>query len=70
VVEAGRRCESQNNFGEAPIVTTSNDDAIPLCVEQGADLIIRNNQGQNVMEAIKNRKRERQEILGEALRAS
>ena len=42
---------AQNKQGETPIFTTMDERAIPLLVRHGADLTIRNNKGQTVLEA-------------------
>jgi hypothetical protein len=43
----------RNKDGETPIFTTVDNDAIPLFIEHGADLSIRNNKCKTVMETAK-----------------
>ena len=58
---------ARNNDGETPIFTTVDDAAIPLFIERGADLAIRNNKGQTVLEAAKEKGLQRQEALRKAI---
>jgi len=61
---------ARNKDGETPIFTTVDNDAIPLFVEHGADLTIRNNKGKTVMEASKEKGHLRQEALRKATQRS
>jgi len=70
--ESTKECTSssgsaQSNLRETPIFTTVDDEAIPLFIEHGADLSIRNNKGQDVVEAANERGPARQEALRKAL---
>jgi ankyrin repeat protein len=58
---------ARNNKGETPIFTAVNDNAIPLFVEHGADLTIRNNKGETAYEAATVRGPARQEALRVAM---
>jgi hypothetical protein len=49
------------------LVTTVDDSAIPLFIEHGADLTIRNNKGQTVIDAAKAKGPQRQEVLRKAI---
>jgi hypothetical protein len=49
----GEDVNARNKDGETPIFTTVDNDAIPLFIEHGADLSIRNNKGKTVMETAK-----------------
>jgi len=60
---------ARNNDGETPIFTTFDDQAIPLFIEHGADLSIRNNKGEDVVEAAKERGPARMEALNRALQS-
>ena len=42
LLKLGEDVNARNKDGEKPIFTTVDNDAIPLCIEHGADLSIRN----------------------------
>lgn len=66
----GSAIDARNNDGETPIFTTVDSDAIPLFIEHGADLTIRNNKGKTVKEAAKEKGPLRQEALRKAIQIS
>ena len=51
LLRRGADVNDRNLNGETPIFTTMNIKSIPLFLQHGADLTIRNNQGDTVMEA-------------------
>jgi hypothetical protein len=52
-MKLGEDVNARNKDGETPIFTTVDNDAIPLFIEHGADLSIRNNKGKTVVETAK-----------------
>jgi len=58
---------ARNKDGETPIFTTVDDEAISLFIEHGADLTIRNNKGETIMEAAKEKGPLREEALRKAI---
>ena len=67
VLAKGANVNARNNDGESPIFTTVDDEAIPLFIEHGADLSIRNNKGEDVVQAAREKGPARQEALRKAL---
>ena len=63
----GADVNARNKEGETPIFTTVDDKAIPLFIGHGADLTIRNNKGQTVVEAATGKGPARQEALRKAI---
>lgn len=70
LLKLGADVNALNKDGETPIFTTVDDDAIPLFIEHGADLTIRNNKGETAMEAAKEKGPLRQEALRKAIQSS
>jgi len=66
-LKLGADVNARNKDGETPIFTTVDDDAIPLFIEHGADLTIRNNKGETVMEAAKEKGHLREEAFRKAI---
>jgi hypothetical protein len=62
--------DARNKDGETPIFTTVDNDAIPLFMEHGADLSIRNNKCKTVMETAKRKRPLRQGALRKAMQSS
>jgi hypothetical protein len=62
----GSAIDARNNHGETPI----DNDAIPLFIEHGVDLTIRNNKGKTVIEAAKEKGPLRQGALRKAIQIS
>jgi ankyrin repeat protein len=67
LIKLGADVNARNKNGETPIFTTVDNDAIPLFIAHGADLTIRNNKGQTVVEAAKEKGPQRQAVLKKAI---
>jgi ankyrin repeat protein len=67
LLKLGADVNARNKEGETPIFTTVDDRAISLFINHGADLTIRNNKGQTVVDAAKVRGLVRQEVLRKAI---
>jgi len=52
-LKLGADLNARNKDRETPIFTTVDNDAIPLIIEHGADLTIRNNKGKTVIDTAK-----------------
>ena len=70
LLKLGANLNARNKDGETPIFTTVDNDVIPLIIEHGADLIVRNNKGKTVMATDKEKGPRRQEALRKAIQSS
>jgi ankyrin repeat protein len=70
LLKLGADVNARNKAGETPIFTTVDNDAIPLFMEHGAGLTIRNSNGKTVMEAAKEKGPLRQKALRKAIQSS
>jgi hypothetical protein len=63
----GRNVENATSL---PIFTTVDNDVIPLIIEYGTELTVRNNKGKTVMQTAKEKGPLRQEALHKAIQSS
>jgi ankyrin repeat protein len=67
LLKLGADVNVRNKDGETPIFTTVDNAAIPLFIEHGADLAIRNRKNETVMDAAKGKGPLREEALRKAI---
>ena len=67
LLKLGADVNAENKDGETPIFTNVSELSIPIFLDHGADLTIRNNKGQMVIEAAKEKGPAREKALCEAI---